>query len=143
MMAFYHEIDKHRATCGSKKDAVRSAEDDPSALPSSFGKDGRKGPSLQEELTTGANLGLPREALGFVSQTKKKTGTGADADAETMTRAYGDDGDAVDGREEKQNEGGGAGGGAVEKRAFTCVTCGDTLHLTPPQILKHRRSCGR
>jgi len=42
MIAFYHEVDKHRATCGLPK-----AEEDPNALPSSFGKDGRKGPSLQ------------------------------------------------------------------------------------------------
>lgn len=42
MMAFYHEIDKHRATCG-----LSSAEHDPAALPSGFGRDGRKGPSLQ------------------------------------------------------------------------------------------------
>ena len=136
MMAFYHEIDKHRATCRGSAHAQQPSgpeENDPTALPSSFGKDGRKGPSLQEELTTGANLGLPREALGFVSRAKTMP--------TTRTGADGGNGDAVDGREE-ESEGGG-GGGAVEKRVFTCVTCGDTLNLTPPEILKHRRSCGR
>ena len=48
--AFYHEIDKHRATCG-----LPTAEEDPSALPSSFGKDGRKGPSLQARLVPSAH----------------------------------------------------------------------------------------
>jgi hypothetical protein len=141
MMAFYHEIDKHRASCGKP-----SAEEDPAALPGAFGKDGRKGPSLQEELTSGANLGLPREALGFIGEVRapppgKWRGEGGGTGG-------GEGGEAASGGGGGHQGGGGGGGGggagvAVETRSFSCGCCGKTLDLTPTEILKHRRTCGK
>ena len=121
MMAFFHEIDRHRATCG--------LPEDPAALPGSFGKDGRKGPSLQEELTGGANLGLPREALGLVS-------------GGFALGISGGEGREGLGEEKERNEGG-ALADDVEGREFTCGTCGKTMTLSPTEILKHRRLCGK
>lgn len=119
-----------------------TAEEDPAALPSGFGKEGRKGPSLQEELTSGANLGLPREALGFVGEVRAPQtsgrvsggggggGGGAGGGGDEVERGDGDDE-------------GGVGGEAVGTRRFSCGCCGKTLDMTPTEMLKHRRSCGK
>ena len=47
---------------------------------------------------------------------------------------------------EEEDDDGGVGGGAgdfAETRSFACGKCGQTLELTPVDILKHRRSCGK
>ena len=88
---------------------------------------------LREELTSGANLGLPREALGFIGEVR-------------AAGAPGTGGEVAGGGGEDEGGGGGGGGGggaAVETRGFSCGKCGKTLDLTPTEILKHRRSCGK
>ena len=80
MMAFYQEIDRHRERCGLPEE-----ERDPAALPANFGKGGGSGPSLQEELAGGANLGLPREALSLRPPATKSRGR---SETETERRSF-------------------------------------------------------
>jgi|AntAceMinimDraft_1070359.scaffolds.fasta_scaffold26087_2 hypothetical protein len=93
-------------------------------------------PSRREELTSGANLGLPREALGFVGEVRVAPPTGGEGSGGGGSER----GEAGDRGDERGNGGGGA---AVDTRSFSCGSCGKTLTLTPTQILKHRRSCGK
>ena len=142
MMAFYQEIDRHRERCGLPEE-----ERDPAALPANFGKGGGSGPSLQEELAGGANLGLPREALSLRPPATTSTSEFADApkprDDPGGNRSPDLKYDPVghvnlfDGASVAQ--GGDAPSGPT--RSFGCEKCGKTLELTTVGILKHRRLC--
>jgi hypothetical protein len=117
MIAFFSEIDAHRERCGRP-----TAEDDERALPSEFGKGSRKLPSLQSEMAGGANLGLPREALGLgagdaVRATEGKKTKPPDREDETSTDA--------------------------NAKPFECERCGLHGMFTPTEALKHKRTCGK
>ena len=128
MMAFYQEIDRHRERCGLPEE-----ERDPAALPANFGKGGGSGPSLQEELAGGANLGLPREALSL----RPPATTSKSVDTPKPRDDPGGHVNLFDGA--SVESGGDTPSGPT--RSFACEKCGKTLELTTVGILKHRRSC--
>jgi len=142
MMAFYQEIDRHRERCGLPEE-----ERDPAALPANFGKGGGSGPSLQEELAGGANLGLPREVLSLRPPATTSTSEFADAPkprddpggnrSPDLKYDPGGHVNLFDGASVAQ--GGDTPSGPT--RSFGCEKCGKTLELTTVGILKHRRSC--
>ena len=127
MMAFYQEIDRHRERCGLPEE-----ERDPAALPANFGKGGGSGPSLQEELAGGANLGLPREALSLRPPASTADASKPRDDPSIRGHVNLFDGASVE-------SGGDTPSGPT--RSFGCEKCGKTLELTTVGILKHRRSC--
>jgi len=130
MMAFYQESDKHRERCGLPEEAR-----DPKALPANFGKGGACGPSLQEELAGGANLGLPRESLSLRAPVEKEV---TEVEPPEVTKVD------LGGHVNLFDGGGDTGGGdkpSGPTRSFECGKCGKTLELTTIEILKHKRSC--